>query len=110
MIEGYQWEAVLLTKNEEDIDGLYNRGRISAVSAPSNTPKKAKKSATIRLQKKAANKKGFIVLVTHEEARGGYGEMPGYYIEGDVYGIEPLEEGEEDSEDDDKAFENGVVF
>lgn len=92
LIEGYQWEAVLVTREKSDVDGLYNRGHIEALSSPSNTTKKAMKNATIRLQKKAANKKGFMVLVTFEEARGGYGEMPGYFMEGDVYGIEPLEE------------------
>lgn len=92
MVEDYQWETVLLTKKERDIDGLYKRGAISAASAPSRTPKAAKKSATIRMQKKAANLKGLYILITHEETRGGYGEMPGYYMEGEVYGLEPLDE------------------
>ncbi|NBC83311.1 MAG: hypothetical protein GVY19_08000 [Bacteroidetes bacterium] len=109
MIEDYQWETVLLTRKEKDIDGLYKRGAISAASAPSRTPKAAKKSATIRMQKKAANLKGLYILVTHEETRGGYGEMPGYYMEGEVYGLEPLDEGEEEASDD-GAFENGAVF
>lgn len=108
MIEGYQWEAVLLTDKEEDVDGLYKRGFITAASAPSRNPRAAKKSATIRAQKQAAAKKGFIVLVTHEETRGGYGEMPGYYIEGEVYGLEPLEEEEESNSNQDKF--DKVVF
>jgi len=110
MIEDYQWETVLLTRKEKEIDGLYKRGDISAASAPSRTPKAAKKSATIRMQKKAANLKGLYILVTHEETRGGYGEMPGYYMEGEVYGLEPLEEDEDDSEAEEGAFKDGVVF
>lgn len=41
---------------------------------------------------------GTVVLVTKRQATGGYGEFPGYYIEGVVYGTEPLdvEEGTEE--------------
>ena len=45
-----------------------------------------------KLQKKAAAIKGMVVLVTKRKATGGYGEFPGYFIEGTVYGTEPLEE------------------
>ena len=91
MVEDYMWEAVVLTEKEKDIEGLYERGKVSSESKPSSrSPKAAKKSCSIRMQKKAANMKGVIVYITHKEAIGGYGEMPGYYMEGIVYGFEPL--------------------
>lgn len=98
MVDETQWEFVLVTENEEDVQGLFNRGEIEAISSPSSRSKKAaKKSATIRLQKRTANRGGLYVLVTHKEFRGGYGEPPGYYMKGIVYGLEPLEEEEENS-------------
>jgi len=98
-IDETSWEAVLITENKEEVDGLYKRGEISAKSSPGTRNKKsAKNSVMIRLQKKAANLKGAMVLITHKESRGGYGEIPGYFMKGDVYGFEPLEE--EKEEDD----------
>lgn len=99
MIDEFSWEAVWLTEDPEDCVSLYKRAEIkSQSSASSRSPKAAKKNATIRLQKKAAAAQGMIVLVTKRQATGGYGEFPGYYIEGIVYGTEPLEE--EGAEDD----------
>lgn len=93
MVDDYSWEAVWLTEDRREVAELYKRGKISAKSpASSRSPKAAKKNATIRLQKKAASMKGIVVLVTKRQATGGYGEYPGYYIEGIVYGTEPLEE------------------
>jgi hypothetical protein len=93
MVDDYSWEAVWLTEDRREVAELYKRGKISAKSpASSRSPKAAKKNATIRLQKKAASMKGVVVLVTKRQATGGYGEYPGYYIEGIVYGTEPLEE------------------
>lgn len=96
MVDDTQWEAVLITDNGKDVDGLYERGKIVSISPPSSrSPSAAKRAATIKLQKKAVNMKGIIVLVTHRETRGGYGEMPGYYMEGLVYGTQPLGADEE---------------
>ncbi len=93
MIDEYSWEAVWLTEDKRDVADLYKRAEIKAQSLPSaRSPKAAKKSAIMRLQKRAANEKGQVVLVTKKQATGGYGEFPGYYIEGIVYGTEPLEE------------------
>jgi len=91
MIDETQWEAVLITETKEEVDGLYERGFVTAESSSdSRSMKAAKKSATIRLQKKAANMKAGIVLITKSEAKGGYGEIPGYLLEGIAYGFEPL--------------------
>lgn len=93
MIDEYSWQAVWLTEDKQDVLDLYKRGVIKAQSPPSaRSPKAAKKSAIIRLQKRAAALNGQIVYITKKQATGGYGEFPGYHIEGVVYGTEPLEE------------------
>lgn len=96
MIDEYQWEAVWLTEDKKEVVDLYKRAAIEAKSSPSErSPKAAKKNAIIKLKKKAAYNKGTMILVTHKEKTGGYGEFPGYYIKGVVYGPEPLDEEEE---------------
>lgn len=110
MVDDYSWEAVWLTEDKKEVAELYRRGKISAKSpASSRSPKAAKKNAIIRLQKKAANMKGVVVLVTKKQTTGGYGEYPGYYIEGIVYGLEPLEEGEMEGIDADNIGGNVVL-
>ncbi len=96
MIDEYQWEAVWLTEDKKEVIDLYKRGLVESKSSPSErSPKAAKKNAIIKLKKKAANLRGTIVLVTHKQKTGGYGEYPGYFIKGVVYGPEPLDEEEE---------------
>lgn len=90
MVDKTQWEAVLVTKNPSDVDGLFKVGVVKANAASgSRSPKAAKTSATIRIQKKAANMSALIVLVTHSEMKGGYGEIPGCEIEGIAYSDKP---------------------
>jgi hypothetical protein len=111
MIDDYSWEAVWLTEDKKEVSELYRRGEISAKSpASARSPSAAKKSATIRLQKKAAAIKGTVVYITKKQATGGYGEYPGFYIEGEVYGIDPLSEGEIEAMDKDNPISNGVVL
>jgi hypothetical protein len=111
LVDDYSWEAVWLTEDKKDVAELYRRGKISAKSpASSRSPKAAKKNATIRLQKKAAAVKGTVVLVTKKQATGGYGEYPGYYIEGIVYGYEPLAEDEMEGYDSDSPIDGDVVL
>ncbi len=96
MIDEYQWEAVWLTEDKKEVIDLFKRGLVESKSAPSErSPKAAKKNAIITLKKKAANMRGTVILVTHKQKTGGYGEYPGYYIKGIVYGPEPLDEEEE---------------
>ena len=94
MIDDNSWEAVVITKDKKQIQGLYKRGEVAAKS-PSNpkSKKAAEQSAAIRLQKKAASQGGNVVLITHEESFGAYGDVPGVYIEGITYGDKPLENG-----------------
>lgn len=98
-IDETSWEAVWLTEDPKEVMELYKRGEISAQSpASARSPQAAKKSATIRLQKKAASMEGTIILVTKKQTTGGYGEFPGYYIEGYVYGTEPPTEVQTDKD------------
>jgi hypothetical protein len=111
MIDDYSWEAVWITEDKSEVKELYKRGEVSANSpASARSPKAAKKSAIIRLQKKAAAMKGSMVYITKKLSTGGYGEYPGYYIEGVVYGQEPLTEGEIEKSDKDKPIDGKVVM
>ena len=93
MLNESQWEAVLVTEKKEDIEGMHEYGLIeSTSSSDARSPKAAKKNATIRLQKKAANLGANIILITKAEAIGGYGEQPGYKMAGICYGFEPMSE------------------
>jgi hypothetical protein len=95
MLDENSWEAIWLTEDKAEVKDLYKRGEVSANSpASARSPKAAKTSATIRLKKKASAMKGTVVLITKKLSTGGYGEYPGYYLEGAVYGTEPLSEGE----------------
>ena len=90
MVNKDNWEAVLVTENEGDVEGLYKKGVVkSNASSGSRSPKAAKTSATIRLQKKAANMGALIVLLTASEMKGGYGEIPGWELEGIAYSDTP---------------------
>jgi hypothetical protein len=110
LVDDYSWEAVWLTEDKKEVSELYRRGKVSAESpASSRSPKAAKKNAVIRLQKKAAAMKGTVVLVTKKQTIGGYGEYPGYYIEGIVYGLEPLAEDEAESVDTDPIDGKAVM-
>jgi len=111
MIDDYSWEAVWLTEDKAEVTSLYKRGEISANSpASARSSKAAKNSATIRLKKKASSMKGTVVFITKKLATGGYGDFPGYYIEGVVYGLEPLSEGETEKSDKDSPIAGKVVM
>ena len=86
-VDETSWEAVLVTENKEDVKGMYEYGEISATSSPgARNKKKAMLTATMKLQRKAANMKGNIVFITKKEPRSGYGEPPSYALKGIVYG------------------------
>jgi hypothetical protein len=90
MVDKTQWEAVLITENEADVEGLYKKDVVKANAASgSRSPKAAKQSASIRLQKKAANIGALMVLLTRSEMKGGYGEIPGWELEGIAYSDTP---------------------
>jgi hypothetical protein len=90
MVDQNSWEAVLVTENPADVVGLYKRGFVTAnASSGSRSPKAAKTSATIRLQKKTAKMGALIVLVMNSEMKGGYGEVPGWLLEGIAYSDTP---------------------
>jgi hypothetical protein len=98
MMDDSNWEAVWLTEDKKDVADLYKLGEVDAKSPSSaRSPSAAKKGAIIKLKKKAVNLKGTVVLITHKATTGGYGEYPGYYIKGIVYGPEPPVEVEQTS-------------
>lgn len=93
VLDESSWEAVWVTENKKDVADLYKLGEIEARSpASARSPSAAKKGAIIKLKKKAVNLKGTVVLVTHKQTTGGYGEYPGYFIKGIAYGLEPPED------------------
>jgi hypothetical protein len=90
VIDKNQWEAVLVTENPAEVEGLYQVGAIKTTAASdSRSPEAAKSSATIRLQKKAANMGALIVLIVDSELKGGYGEIPGCEMIGIAYSDKP---------------------
>ncbi len=92
MVDELQWEAVYLTSDKSEVEGLFERGKIASEASTSVRSKKAaKRSATVRLQKKAAAIGANVVLVTREESIGGYGDLPGYEMAGIAYSFEPPE-------------------
>ncbi len=94
LIDESSWEAVWITEDKKEIGDLYVLGEVEAKSPSSaRSPSAAKKGAIIKLKKKAANMKGTLILVTKKQTTGGYGEYPGYFIQGVAYGPEPPEEG-----------------
>lgn len=98
MVEEGDWKTVILTERKNDVQGLYELGKVDAQSsAGSRNAKSAKKSARIRIQKKAANMGGNIVLVTKEESIGGFGEPPTYEVSGVAYGYEPPKKEDEET-------------
>ena len=87
------WKNVVITQNKEEVDGLYEVGKVTGKSSSRNrTPKSAERTARIRMKKRAANKGGVMVLVTKTERSGGFGEVPTYYMEGVAYSFEEPEE------------------
>lgn len=93
VIDESNWEAVWITEDKKEVVDLYKMGEIDAKSPSSaRSPSAAKKGAIIKLKKKAVNLKGTVILITHKQTTGGYGEYPGYYIKGIAYGPEPPEE------------------
>jgi hypothetical protein len=90
MIDKDSWQSVLITENEADVAGLYKKAAVKAnASSGSRSGEAAKASATTRMQKKAANIGAMIVLITHSQMQGGYGEVPGWLLEGIAYSDTP---------------------
>jgi ribosomal protein L19E len=85
-VEKTDWRNVITTENEDEVNGLYELGKVKGKSAAGNrTPKSAERTATIRMKKEAAGLGAEMILITKKEARGGFGEVPTFYIEGVAY-------------------------
>lgn len=96
MLDETNYQAVIITENPADVEGLYEYGKVEAKSGKSSrTAKSAEKNARIRIQRRAAAMGALYVLITKSETRGGYKEVPTHFIEGIAYGIEPPKEKKE---------------
>ncbi len=90
MVDDDNWQTIIVTDNRDDTEGLFALGDVIAQSSPqARNARAAKRSADIRMKKRAVNMGGIIVLITKRETRGGYGEIPTHFVEGVVYGFEP---------------------
>jgi hypothetical protein len=94
MVKDDQWQAVLITRNKSEIEGMYSHGFVRAKNSMNPRSRKhAEETATVNLQKQGTKFKAYIILVTNEFSTGGYNDIPGYQMEGIAYGFEPLEKG-----------------
>jgi len=93
MVAQGDFKTIVLTDNPEEVNGLYELGKVDAQSSKNaRDAKSAQQSANIRLQKKAANMGAYIVLIKKRESKGGYGEVPTHLVEGIAYGLDPPKE------------------
>lgn len=92
-VSATDYKAVILTENQADVEGLYALGELKTQSSKnSRNAKNAERSAAIKMQKKAAAMGGVYVLITKNQAVGGYHEVPTHFYEGVVYGFDPPNE------------------
>ncbi len=95
-IAATDWRSIIITDNPTDVDGMHLRAVIIGKSASSVTSAtSAKNSAEVMAKKKAANNGGMYLLVKNRKELGGYGEIPKYYLEAEVYGTSPLPNGQD---------------
>lgn len=91
-IAATDWRSIIITDKATDVDGMYLRAIIIGKSASNVTSALgAKSSAEVMAKKKAAANGGMYILVKERKELGGYGEVPKYYMECEVYGTSPLE-------------------
>lgn len=94
MVADNNYQAVIITDKPEEVEGLYEYGKVEAKSGTnSRTAKAAERNARIRLQRKAAAMGALYVLITKSETRGGYKEVPTHLYEGIAYGVDPPKDG-----------------
>lgn len=93
MVSEGDFKTIVLTEKPEEVEGLFELGKVEAQSSKnSRNAKAAEHSADIRIQKKAANMGAIMVLITKRESKGGYGEVPTHFVEGIAYGFEAPKE------------------
>jgi hypothetical protein len=96
MLEEGDYKTVILSENENDAAGMYVVGDVKGKSIKgARSMRQAQKNAEIRMQKAAAKIGGTIVIITKREAKGGYGEIPSYFLEGTAYSYNPPPKKEE---------------
>lgn len=91
-VSATDWRSIIVTDKQSDVDGMYLRAIIIGKSSSNvTTALGAKSSAEVMAKKKAAANGGMYLLVKEKKELGGYGEVPKYYMECEVYGTSPLE-------------------
>lgn len=99
MVNEDNWQTIMVTRDEGQVEGLYEIDEITAeASSGRRSIKAARKNAKIILQKKALRKGGNVVLITKAEAKGGFGDIPAYFMKGTVYSFQKPPESNKDNE------------
>jgi hypothetical protein len=86
-----EWEKVVLTESADDIDGMVEKGKITAsyIADFGNAANKyLEKNAGIILKKKAANLNAPVILVINKNYNKAYGDLPSIELEGIIFGYE----------------------
>ncbi len=90
MLQEGDWRTVFITKNEQDVEGLYLRGEVTARAAAAKNRKETIRNAEIRLKKQAAGMNANIIYLTNTEFQGGFGDVPSITLRGRAYGFTEL--------------------
>lgn len=90
MVSEDNWRHVFLTEDQEEIAGLYERGPVEVTAAAARNRPTTLRNAEIRLKREAVALGANMILVTHTEFRGGYGDVPSITMRGIAYGFMPV--------------------
>lgn len=87
----HDWEKVALTEEPEDIAGMVEKGKITALYQADYVNagnEYLEKNARIILRKKAANLNTPVVFLIHKNYHKAYGDLPSIELEGIMYNYE----------------------
>lgn len=90
VIQEDDWRSVFITKNAEEVEGLYLRGQVEVQAAAARNRRETIRNAEIRLKKQAAAMGANLIYLTNTEFKGGYGDVPSVTLRGMAYGFNEL--------------------
>ncbi len=90
MVPEDNWRHVFLTEDPEKVAGLYERGPVEVTAAAVRNRMTTVRNAQVRLKRRAVALGANMILVTHTEFRGGYGDVPSITMRGIAYGFMPV--------------------
>lgn len=90
MVSEDDWRHVYLTEDPEEVAGLYERGPVEVTAAAVRNRRTTVRNAEVRLKRQAVALGANMILVTHNEFRGGYGDVPSITMRGIAYGFMPV--------------------